>query len=101
MSGDDRGGAPFAGANALVFGGAKGIGRAVALEWARRGARLAVADIDEAAATETAREIEAAGGEAVGIAANVLSDESIGAAAASAEAALGEIDIARTMSAGC
>lgn len=95
MSGDDRGGAPpFAGANALIFGGAKGIGRAVALEWARRGARLAVADIDEAAATETAREIEAAGGKAVGIAANVLSDESIGAAAASAEAALGEIDIA-------
>lgn len=85
--------APFAGANALLFGGAKGIGKAVALEWARRGARLAVADIDEAAAKETAAEIEAAGGKAVGLAANVLKDESVAAAAEAAEAALGEIDI--------
>jgi NAD(P)-dependent dehydrogenase (short-subunit alcohol dehydrogenase family) len=46
--------APFAGANALIFGGAKGIGRCVSLEWAKRGARLAVADIDEAAAKATA-----------------------------------------------
>src|SRR5688500_13694611 len=84
---------PFAGANALIFGGAKGIGKCVSLEWARRGARLAVADIDEAAAKETAAEIEAAGGKAVGIAANVLSDESVAAAAGAAEAALGEIDI--------
>jgi NAD(P)-dependent dehydrogenase (short-subunit alcohol dehydrogenase family) len=84
---------PFAGARALIFGGAKGIGRCVALEWARRGAQLAVADIDEAAAKGTAAEIEAAGGTAVGIAANVLSDESVAAASAQAEAALGEIDI--------
>jgi NAD(P)-dependent dehydrogenase (short-subunit alcohol dehydrogenase family) len=84
---------PFAGANALIFGGAKGIGRCVSLEWARRGARLAVADIDEAAAKATAAEIEAAGGTAVGLAANVLSDDSVAAAAAQAEAALGEIDI--------
>jgi NAD(P)-dependent dehydrogenase (short-subunit alcohol dehydrogenase family) len=85
--------APFAGAAALIFGGAKGIGRCVSLEWARRGARIAVADIDEAAAKATAAEIEEAGGRAVGIAANVLSDESVAAAATQAQAALGEIDI--------
>ena len=85
--------APFAGANALIFGGAKGIGKCVALEWARRGARLAVADLAEAAARETVAEIEAAGGTAVAIAANVMSEESVAAAAAEAEAALGEIDI--------
>lgn len=85
--------APFAGANALIFGGAKGIGRCVSLEWARRGARLAVADIDEAAAKATAEEIVAAGGTAVGIAANIMNEESIAAGVASAEAALGEIDI--------
>lgn len=84
---------PFAGANALIFGGAKGIGKCVSLEWARRGASLAVADIDAAAAQETAAEIVAAGGKAVGIGANVLSDESVAEAAAAAEAALGEIDI--------
>lgn len=82
--------APFAGNAALIFGGAKGIGRAVALEWARRGARIAVADIDEAAAQATAAEIVAAGGEAVGLKANVLSGDSIAAAAAAAQDALGE-----------
>jgi NAD(P)-dependent dehydrogenase (short-subunit alcohol dehydrogenase family) len=84
---------PFAGRNALLFGGAKGIGKAVAREWARRGARLAIADIDETAAKKTAAEIEAAGGKAIGLAANVLNDESVVAAANQAEAALGEIDI--------
>jgi len=85
--------APFAGANALIFGGAKGIGRCVAIEWAQRGAKLAVADIDEAAAKATAAEIVAAGGTAVGIAANIMNEESIAAAVAEAEGALGEIDI--------
>lgn len=84
---------PFAGANALIFGGAKGIGRAVAHEWAKRGARLAVADIDEAAAKATAAEIEAAGGKAIGLSANVLSDESVASTVAAASAALGELDI--------
>ncbi len=85
--------APFAGANALIFGGAKGIGKCVALEWARRGASVAVADLAEAAAAETVAEIKAAGGKAVAIAANVMSDDSIATAASAAEAALGEIDI--------
>lgn len=85
--------APFAGRNALLFGGAKGIGRAIAHEWARRGARLAVADIDEAAARATAAEIAELGGVAVALTADVLSDASVAAAAAEAEAALGAIDI--------
>ncbi len=85
--------APFAGANALIYGGAKGIGRAVAMEWAKRGARLAIADIAEDAAKATAAEIVAAGGTAVPLVANVLSEESIAATASAAENALGEIDI--------
>ncbi|MCB2072998.1 MAG: SDR family oxidoreductase [Novosphingobium sp.] len=89
----DNAGALFAGANALIFGGAKGIGKAVAQEWARRGARLAVADIAEDAAQETADEIVAAGGIAVALSANVMQDESVAAAASRAEAELGEIDI--------
>lgn len=83
----------FTGASALIFGGAKGIGKAVAQEWARRGARLAIADLDEAAARETAGEIVAAGGAAVALSANVMQDESVAAAAEKAEAELGEIDI--------
>ena len=85
--------APFAGAHALIYGGAKGIGRAVAMEWARRGARLSIADLAEDAAKATAAEIIAAGGEAVALAANVLSEESIAATASAAENAFGPVDI--------
>jgi NAD(P)-dependent dehydrogenase (short-subunit alcohol dehydrogenase family) len=84
---------PFNSSNAMIFGGAKGIGRCVAHEWARRGARLAIADLDEGAAQVAAAVITALGGTAIGICANVLSDTSIAAAAAQAESALGEIDI--------
>jgi NAD(P)-dependent dehydrogenase (short-subunit alcohol dehydrogenase family) len=85
--------APFAGANALIFGGAKGIGRAVAMEWAQRGARLVIADLDEASAQQTAADIGAAGGTAIALKANVLSDESIAETADAAAAAFGAVDI--------
>lgn len=85
--------APFAGANALIFGGARGIGKAVAKEWARRGASIAVADIAEAEAAETVAEIAAEGGTAVALKANVLSEESIAEAAATADQAFGAVDI--------
>ena len=49
---------------ALVTGGASGIGRAVALAFARVGARVAVLDRDAVAGAETAAEITAAGGKA-------------------------------------
>ena len=49
---------------ALVTGGASGIGRAVALAFARVGARVAVLDRDAVAGAETAAEITAFGGKA-------------------------------------
>jgi len=85
--------APFADSRALIFGGGKGIGRAVAIEWARRGATLAIADIDIEAAQATAEQIEADGGRAVALAADVLDDVSVMAAVQSAGAQLGELDI--------
>lgn len=45
----------------LVTGGAAGLGRAIALRFAREGARLALVDIDEAGMKETAAQIEALG----------------------------------------
>jgi len=84
---------PFGGANTLIFGGAKGIGKAVAQEWAERGARLAIADIDLVAAQETADEIEKAGGMALALPTNVLSMEAMEVTVAEAEGNLGEIDI--------
>ena len=49
---------------AIVTGGAMGIGKAAALALAREGARVAVADIDDARGAETVAEIQGAGGEA-------------------------------------
>jgi NAD(P)-dependent dehydrogenase (short-subunit alcohol dehydrogenase family) len=80
----------FTGRAGLIYGGGKGIGRAVAQEFARRGARMAIADLDLAAAEETATLI---GGAAVAIRCDVLDDASVRAAADAAEAALGDLDI--------
>ena len=85
--------APFDGAAALIYGGGQGIGQAVALEFARRGARVAVADINIEGAQETAAAIKAAGGRAAAFACDVTREESVRDAAAQAEQALGEIDI--------
>ncbi len=83
----------FSGKTALIYGAAKGIGRAVALEFARRGASVAIADIDHAGATETAAAIVAAGGRAVGLRCDVTSELSVREVAVAAEIALGEADI--------
>lgn len=83
----------FADKSALIFGAARGIGRAVAQEFARRGARVAIADIDRAGAEEAAGLIAAGGGQAVALACDVTSDESVSAAAAEAQRAFGEPDI--------
>jgi NAD(P)-dependent dehydrogenase (short-subunit alcohol dehydrogenase family) len=78
---------------ALIYGAAKGIGRAVALEFARRGARVAIADIDVAEARETASKVAALGSKSIAIRCDVLSELSVREAAVTAEIALGEIDI--------
>ena len=83
----------FNGQRALIFGGGKGIGRAVAQEFARRGAVLAVADIDLDAAEACAELIRSAAGEASAIACDVTRFESVQQAAADAASALGEIDL--------
>jgi butyryl-CoA dehydrogenase len=51
----------FDGRVAAVTGAASGIGRALALELTRRGARLALCDVDDDGLAETRRQCEAAG----------------------------------------
>src|SRR5438876_10806578 len=52
---------------AIVTGGGSGIGRAIALRFARAGGRVAVLDVAEPAARDVAREIEACGGAATAV----------------------------------
>ena len=49
----------------LITGSASGLGRAMALRFASEGARVAVADVNDERAAETADEIVAAGGKAL------------------------------------
>jgi len=69
----------FQGKTALVTGAGNGIGRASALAFARRGARVMVADIDEAAAADTARRVRDAGGEAEFMVCDATKEESVAA----------------------
>jgi len=61
----------FTGKVAVVTGGGSGIGRALTLALAREGARVVVADVDEADAAETVRQVTAAGAEGLAIRADV------------------------------
>lgn len=56
---------------ALITGAAQGIGKAIALLFAREGAKVGVADLNLAGAEETCREIASGAGEALAIGGNV------------------------------
>ena len=62
---------------AVITGAGSGIGRASALEFAREGARVVVADLNLAGALETARQIKAGGGQAIALETDVALPESV------------------------
>jgi NAD(P)-dependent dehydrogenase (short-subunit alcohol dehydrogenase family) len=78
---------------AIVTGSASGIGRATVEAMAAEGARVVVADINEAGAAQVAEGIVAKGGDAVALAVDIGSEESIISLVAQAAESLGRIDI--------
>lgn len=80
----------FEGKTAIVTGGAKGLGRAIADLFVQRGARLAVIDIDEAALSEVQN---AFNGSVTGVVGDIRRQAGARAAVAKAAEALGHVDI--------
>jgi NAD(P)-dependent dehydrogenase (short-subunit alcohol dehydrogenase family) len=79
---------------ALVTGGGGGIGRAASLALAREGAKIAVVDINAAAASEVAKAVAADGGEATSIQVDVSKAEQVAAMVEQVVARFGRLDIA-------
>lgn len=79
---------------AMITGAASGIGREIARRFVAEGAAVAIADLDEAAATAAARELSAAGpGRSLGIAMNVTSEDEVNSGVAKVAETFGGIDI--------
>jgi NAD(P)-dependent dehydrogenase (short-subunit alcohol dehydrogenase family) len=77
---------------ALVTGAASGIGRSTALVFAREGARVIAADIDERGGGETVEAIRHAGGQARFVRCDVVKAADVQDAVAAAVAAYGRLD---------
>jgi len=81
------------GRNALVTGGASGIGRAIALRLARDGADVAVLDLRPEPAAAVANEITALGRRAIALGADVTDAAGVTSAVARARDALGALHV--------
>ena len=78
---------------ALVTGAASGIGRAIALRYAREGFRVVVSDVDEAGGQETAQQIEEGGGGALFVSADVSDPAAVDATFGATIGEFGGLDV--------
>jgi 3-hydroxybutyrate dehydrogenase len=78
---------------AIVTGAASGIGKDIALTYAREGAKVAIADLKLEAAKLAADEISAGGGKAIGVAMDVTNEGQVDAGVAQVVSSLGGVDV--------
>ena len=81
------------GKRTAITGGASGIGLATALRFAAEGARVGIIDISGPGVEAAAEQIEAAGGEALRLVADVTQESSVASAFETAVAAWGALDV--------
>ncbi len=87
----------LAGKHAIVWGGGFGMGERTSYRLSQVGAHVAVVDLERERAEKIAGELNAQGGKAIALQADVRSEESVEAALAAAEAALGPVDVMATV----
>jgi 3-hydroxybutyrate dehydrogenase len=78
---------------AIVTGAASGIGRGIALAFAREGAKVAIADLNQEGAEAVAGEIRDAGGQAIGVAMDVTDEAAVDAGVERVASELGGVHI--------
>jgi 3-oxoacyl-[acyl-carrier protein] reductase len=78
---------------ALVFGGSKGIGLGCAHEFAREGCRVVIAARTQATIDDAVAELQAAGGQAMGVSADCTTKDGIASAVKTASETFGSPDI--------
>jgi 2-hydroxycyclohexanecarboxyl-CoA dehydrogenase len=83
----------FKGKVAVVTGGARGIGKAIAEGLAKEGATVVIADLLEKEANETAQEIKASGGQAIVAKMDITNYSQVKAAIAEVIKQCGKIDV--------
>jgi NAD(P)-dependent dehydrogenase (short-subunit alcohol dehydrogenase family) len=81
------------GKSALVTGAGSGIGKAIALVFAREGARVMASDINEDTARQVAAQIEDSGGEAQSLRTDTTKEDDVKTAIQATAGAWGRVDI--------
>ena len=78
---------------AIVTGGARGIGYAIAERLSRAGARVVIADIDEESSVAAVKRLREGGAEAVEAVVDITKPEEVGAMVERAIEAFGKLDV--------
>ena len=78
---------------AIVTGAASGIGKEIAIIFARDGAKVAIADLDQKAADATASEIDPTGKRVVGVAMDVANEQQVDDGTAKVVETFGSLDV--------